>query len=102
MPPILDSSAPLQVANANETHNPRKRQYMNSPRIGLDYTINKTGPSGVSKIDVYVTSDQIPDWKLLTTIDDPRSIRVGELWVPSSGRKFWGATKYLPAIRTNI
>jgi len=74
---------PPVANNANETHGAHKRQYLNSPRIGLDYTINKTGPSGVSKLDVYVTTEQNPGWKLLATIEDPRSH--SEVQLPGEG-----------------
>lgn len=49
------------------------RQFMNSRKVGLDFTVNKVGPSGVSKIDVYITSDQSGVWKRLTSIDEPRN-----------------------------
>jgi hypothetical protein len=63
--------------------NVSKAQFLNSTRVGLDYTINKVGPSGVSKIDVYVVSDQSGGWKKLATLDDPRSH--GEVDLPGEG-----------------
>jgi hypothetical protein len=71
LPTIRDGSAP--DAKPDETSRMGRRQYLNTPRVGLDYVINKSGPSGISKIDVYVTNDREAGWKLLTSFNEPRN-----------------------------
>ncbi len=71
LPSMRESLPQVAEAPVVGTGNLPKPKYFNSPRVGLDYSIKKVGPSGVSKIDVYVTTEQGGNWKKLTTIEDP-------------------------------
>jgi hypothetical protein len=73
LPAMRESLPPAAEAPAMAIGNLPKPKYFNSPRVGLDYSIKKVGPSGVSKIDVYITSEQGGNWKKLTTIEDPNN-----------------------------
>jgi hypothetical protein len=40
-----------------------QRQFINTARASLDYRIDQVGPSGVGKVEVWITSDQGASWK---------------------------------------
>jgi len=42
-----------------------QRQFINTARASLDYRIDQVGPSGVGKVEVWVTCDQGANWKRL-------------------------------------
>ena len=85
--PLTQMAAPFAPVHETKAHaapaNLPRRQYLNSTRVGLDYAINKAGPSGVSKIDVYVTSEQGGGWRRLTSISNPNNH--GEIDLPGEG-----------------
>jgi hypothetical protein len=49
------------------------KKYINSPRASLDYRIDEVGPSGVGKVEVYLTTDQGETWKKVGDDADRRS-----------------------------
>lgn len=49
------------------------RQFINTTRASLEYRIDQVGPSGVAKVEVFVTSDQGASWKRLCEDADRRS-----------------------------
>jgi hypothetical protein len=50
-----------------------QRQFINTTRASLDYRIDQVGPSGVGKVEVWVTSDQGVTWKRHCEDADRRS-----------------------------
>ena len=69
-PPAVPHSAaqPAQVQSGSIP-----RQFINTTRASLDYRIDQVGPSGVGRVDVWVTSDQAGSWKRLCEDADRRS-----------------------------
>ena len=49
------------------------KQIINTTRASLDYRIDQVGPSGVGKVDVYMTADQGQTWQRLGEDADRRS-----------------------------
>ena len=49
------------------------RQLLNTKRASLDYRIDQIGPSGVSKVEVWMTPDQGTSWKRISEDADRRS-----------------------------
>jgi hypothetical protein len=49
------------------------KQIINTARAVLDYRIDQVGPSGVGKVEVYLTSDQGETWKKIGEDADRRS-----------------------------
>ncbi|MCS7045364.1 MAG: hypothetical protein NZO58_03305, partial [Gemmataceae bacterium] len=60
-----------------------RRQLINTTRAVLDYRIDQVGPSGVGKVEVYMTADQGLTWHRLGEDPDRRSPIEFEL--PSEG-----------------
>jgi hypothetical protein len=50
-----------------------QRQLLNTTRASLDYRIDQVGPSGVGKVEVWLTSDQGSNWRRLCEDADRRS-----------------------------
>jgi hypothetical protein len=59
------------------------RQLLNTTRASVDYRIDQVGPSGVGKVDVYVTTDQGQSWQRFREITDRRS--PAEVDLPGEG-----------------
>jgi len=49
------------------------RQMLNSTRASIDYRIDHVGPSGVGKVEVWITSDQGMTWRRLCEDSDRHS-----------------------------
>jgi hypothetical protein len=49
------------------------RQLLNTTRAALDYRIDQVGPSGVGKVEVWMTADQGHSWQRLCEDHDRRS-----------------------------
>jgi len=49
------------------------RQILNTPQVSIDYRIDQVGPSGVGKVDVYLTADQGQNWKKVKEDMDRRT-----------------------------
>jgi hypothetical protein len=60
-----------------------QRQFINTSRASLDYRIDQVGPSGVGKVEVWLTSDQGGTWKRLCEDADRRS--PAEFELPGDG-----------------
>jgi hypothetical protein len=83
MPPAVATNLPPQAAPvqpiatnvpANVTaHNPAVRQVINTTHASVDYRIENVGPSGIGKVEAYVTSDQGQSWRRLTQDADHNS-----------------------------
>jgi hypothetical protein len=73
-PKKIVSSAP--VANAN-------RQLLNTTHASLDYRIDQVGPSGVGKVEIWITPDQGQTWQRLTEDTDRHS--PAEIDLPGEG-----------------
>jgi hypothetical protein len=69
-PPSTPQSAapPAQVQSGSVP-----RQFINTTRASLDYRVDQVGPSGVGRVDVWVTSDQGASWKRHCEDADRRS-----------------------------
>ena len=64
------------VANAN-------RQLLNTTHASLDYRIDQVGPSGVGKVEIWITPDQGQTWQRLTEDADRHS--PAEIDLPGEG-----------------
>ncbi len=66
-PPILDAPAkmptlPMEAAGA-AGKGPANRRIINTTRAAIDYRIDQVGPSGVGKVEVYLTHDDGNTWR---------------------------------------
>lgn len=59
------------------------RQILNTPQVAIDYRIDHKGPSGVSRVDVYLTSDNCQTWKKVREYLDQRN--PAEIELPGEG-----------------
>jgi hypothetical protein len=59
------------------------RQLLNTPQVSIDYRIDQVGPSGVSRVDVYLTTDNGQSWKKVREDSDRRS--PAEIDLPGEG-----------------
>src|SRR5262249_38494271 len=64
LPPNNTTPAPVQKAPLPPL------QYVNHPRVVLEYELNKVGPSGVGKVELWYTTNDGQSWELCA--DDPR------------------------------
>jgi hypothetical protein len=62
---------------------PGNKQLINSTRASLDYRIDQIGPSGIGKVEVYMTADQGQTWQRLC--DDPDRRSPVEFDLPGEG-----------------
>jgi hypothetical protein len=60
-------------AGADAEGAPAERQLLGATRASVEYRLDKVGPSGVSKVEVYVTSDRGRTWRRLCEDPDRRS-----------------------------
>ncbi|HYV38999.1 MAG TPA: hypothetical protein VE988_25160 [Gemmataceae bacterium] len=63
---------PVSVAS-NPPAGTLQRQLINTTRASLDYRIDQVGPSGVGKVEVWMTGDQGVNWKRLCEDADRRT-----------------------------
>jgi hypothetical protein len=52
---------------------PTNRQIVNNPTVSLDYRVDHVGPSGVGKVEVWLSSDEGHNWQKLCEDPDKRS-----------------------------
>jgi len=52
---------------------PAGRQILNTTRANIDFRIDQVGPSGISKLEAFVTTDQGQSWQRLREYTDRRS-----------------------------
>ena len=62
---------------------PGNKQLINTTRASLDYRIDQIGPSGIGKVEVYMTADQGQTWQRLC--DDPDRRSPVEFDLPGEG-----------------
>jgi hypothetical protein len=75
-PPMLSTESVQTVpraAPAERSNASPDRQYVNSTHVSLDYHIEQQGPSGVGKVEVWMTRDAGQNWKRLCDDPDKRS-----------------------------
>jgi hypothetical protein len=70
-------------ANPTAASRSPSRQLLNTTRAALDYRLDQVGPSGVSKVEVYVTTDEGKTWQRLCEDPDRRS--PAEMTLPGEG-----------------
>ncbi|MBI3411223.1 MAG: hypothetical protein HY040_23050 [Planctomycetes bacterium] len=63
-PPTTTPPAPVQKTPLPPL------QYVNHPRVVLEYELNKVGPSGVGRVELWYTTNDGQSWELCA--DDPR------------------------------
>src|SRR6185503_12141407 len=59
------------------------RQLLNTPKAALEYRIDQIGPSGVGKVEVFITTDNGANWQRLAEDVDKRS--PAEITLPGEG-----------------
>lgn len=80
--PAMDLTVP--PAPPGSTPAAGNRLLLNTTKAALDYRFDQVGPSGISKVDVYITSDQGQTWQRLCEDADRRS--PAEITLPGEGR----------------
>ncbi|MCI0641762.1 MAG: hypothetical protein L0Y72_11035 [Gemmataceae bacterium] len=65
---------PLQMEKQPETKSPATSdpgsQFLNSTRVGIDYNVKRIGPSGLGKLEIWITPDHGKSWKRLDRVKD--------------------------------
>jgi hypothetical protein len=82
------SPAPIQIRSEHDnvprtTTLPGNKQLINTTRASLEYRIDQIGPSGIGKVEVYMTADQGQTWQRLC--DDPDRRSPVEFDLPGEG-----------------
>ncbi len=72
-----------QPASGQPASGQANRQLLSTMRAAVDYRIDQVGPSGVGRVDVYITSDQGNTWQKLC--DDPDRRSPAEIQLPGEG-----------------
>jgi hypothetical protein len=73
---LVEHTVPTKVQPAAHTA-PAKRQIVNNPKLFLDYQLENVGPSGVGKLQLWITRDQSRTWtKLSETIHQGSPVEV--------------------------
>jgi hypothetical protein len=74
-PPIRDSHIErvAMKAGADAEGAPAERQLLGCTRATVEYRLDQVGPSGVSKVEIYITSDRGRTWRRLCEDPDRRS-----------------------------
>jgi hypothetical protein len=80
-PPPSAQVAPATPAGHDAA--PANRQIVNNPNTILEYRIDQVGPSGVGKVEVWLTSDEGHNWQKLC--DDPDKRSPVEFRLPGEG-----------------
>ena len=82
MPPSADPFG--SAAKAFAPHSAAgTRQLLNTTKAALEYRIDQVGPSGVGKVEVFMTSDQGGTWQRLT--EDADRTSPAEINLPGEG-----------------
>jgi hypothetical protein len=77
-PVNAEPAVPHEAANA-----PGARQVVNSRRVFLNYRIDQTGPSGVGRVQIWMTRDRGQSWESLG--EDPDRTSPAEVLLPGEG-----------------
>ena len=78
--PTTQGINPTPVASGNRT----SRQLLNTTRASVDYRIDQVGPSGLGKVDIWLTADEGRTWQRVGEDADRRS--PAEVNLPGEGR----------------
>jgi hypothetical protein len=81
-PTVEVSAAKIAPAPPARAPNP-SRQYLNTTHATLNYQIDQKGPSGVGKVEVWMTRDEGQTWQKLC--DDPDRHSPVEIDLPGEG-----------------
>jgi hypothetical protein len=74
VPTVEQRPAPIAPVTTNQPQvGGIQRQFLNTTRASLDYRIDQVGPSGVGKVEVWISADQGAAWKRLGEDADRRS-----------------------------
>lgn len=76
--PLLPTTAPRTVSS-----NPGNVVLINSTQVAIDYNIDRKGPTGVSKVEIYGTTDGGLSWKRFG--EDPDRHSPAEVRLPGEG-----------------
>ncbi len=71
--PIHQTTSPVQPSTSPVQQTTMQRQLIGTTRASLEYRIDQIGPSGVGKVEIWVTSDQGASWKFLCEDTNRRS-----------------------------
>jgi hypothetical protein len=71
--PLSEPVKNLQPVPAEQAPTVPVRQLVNSTHVTLDYQIEQQGPTGVSKVEVWMTRDEGQSWRRLCDDPDHRS-----------------------------
>lgn len=89
-PRVVQAPAPVTsaktISSSSLDRSLSGRTLLNSPNVALNYRVHKVGPSGVSKVEVWVTNDQGTTWQRLCEDLDRRT--PSEIQLPGEGT--WG------------
>jgi hypothetical protein len=80
--PVPPTTLPKSIVTPGPTPNSTK-QLINTTHASLDYRIDQVGPSGVGKVEIWLTSDQGQTWQRLTEDVDRHS--PAEIDLPGEG-----------------
>ncbi|HMF14865.1 MAG TPA: hypothetical protein VKE94_21265, partial [Gemmataceae bacterium] len=78
--PAMPEQGPATPLRADS---PVPREFVNSTRVALAYRVDQIGPSGVGKVEVWLTGDGGQTWT--KACDDPGKRNVVEFDVPGEG-----------------
>jgi len=71
------------LASTTALHNGAPRLLINTTHASVDYRIDQVGPSGIGKVDIWLTTDSGSNWKKLCEDHDRRS--PAEIDLPGEG-----------------
>lgn len=80
-PDLAEPKAP--AANVSQASAGNRQLVTASPNVAMDYRIDQVGPSGVGKVEVWITKDRGTTWSRLCEDNDHRS--PAEIILPGEG-----------------
>ena len=72
-PPSVPQSAPVAPLSEAGPKGAANRQLLNTTRANVDYRVDQVGPSGIGKVEVFLTHDQGTSWQRVREDQDRRS-----------------------------
>jgi hypothetical protein len=88
--PAVPVGPPVQSVEQTACHEapagralPATRQMVNTRRVFLEYKIDKTGPSGVGKVEIWLTRDRAQTWERFG--EDADRVSPAEVEMPGEG-----------------
>jgi hypothetical protein len=82
VPPVTGTPSAMSTPTGHDTA-PGNRQIVNNPNTVLEYRIDQVGPSGVGRVEVWMTGDEGHNWQKLC--DDPDKRSPVEFRLPGEG-----------------